>query len=132
VSVSRRRRRLAPAAALVPFALLLAACGGGAAATVAPAPSGAIAVDASEYKFTPSAITSPTGDVTFWVRNAGSVEHQFLIFKGDEIVDRIDTIPPGQSRGLPVTLLPGDYTFVCQLSGHDQLGMKGTFTVQGG
>jgi uncharacterized cupredoxin-like copper-binding protein len=30
-----------------------------------------------------------------------------------------------------VTLEPGEYTFVCKVNGHDQLGMKGTLTVTG-
>ena len=39
---------------------------------------------------------------------------------------------PGLTKDLTVTLEAGDYTFVCKLNGHDQLGMKGTLTVTGG
>jgi uncharacterized cupredoxin-like copper-binding protein len=70
--------------------------------------------------------------VTFSIRNAGSQEHQFAIFKGDQAVDEVQAIMPGLTKDATVTLAAGDYTFVCKLNGHDQLGMKGTLTVAGG
>jgi uncharacterized cupredoxin-like copper-binding protein len=70
--------------------------------------------------------------VTFSVKNAGSEEHEFEIFKGETVVDEVEAIVPGLTKGLTLTLVAGDYTFVCKLNGHDQLGMKGTLTVTGG
>ena len=110
----------------------LAACGGGATASVAPAPSGAIALEAKEYLFSPSTISVPAGDVTFWVRNAGTTDHEFELFKGGQSVGMIVGFGPGLAKTLTVTLAAGDYTFMCKLSGHDQLGMKGTLTVTAG
>lgn len=127
-----RRRLLTPAIALAPLVLALAACSGAPAASVAPAPSGAITVDASEYKFTPAALTVAAGDVVFWVRNAGTVDHEFELFQGDQVVAKVDALSPGAAKSLPVGLAAGEYTFMCKLSGHDQLGMKGTLTVTGG
>ena len=127
-----RRRRWLPAAALTSIVLLVGACGGAPAASVAPAPSGAIGVDASEYKFTPAAVTAPAGNVVFWVRNAGTVDHEFEVLQGDTVVAKLDALGPGTAKSLPVTLAAGNYTFMCKLSGHDQLGMKGTLTVTGG
>jgi plastocyanin len=113
-------------------ALLLAACGGAPAGSAPVAPSGAVAVVASEYAFTPSTLGVPAGEVRFWVRNGGAVEHEFEIFKGDQVVDEIEGLVPGLAKELTVTLAAGEYTFVCKLSGHDQLGMKGTLSVTGG
>jgi uncharacterized cupredoxin-like copper-binding protein len=48
------------------------------------------------------------------------------------VVDEIEGLVPGLAKELTVTLAAGDYTFKCKLSGHDQLGMKGTLTVNGG
>ena len=112
--------------------LALAACGGTSTSSIPAPPSGAIAVIATEYAFAPSTISVPAGEVRFWVRNAGAVEHEFEIFKGDQVVDEIEGLVPGLAKELKVTLDAGDYTFVCKLSGHDQLGMKGTLTVTGG
>jgi high-affinity iron transporter len=125
-------RKPATAAMTMALALLLVACGGAPSGSAPAAPSGAVAVEAKEYLFDPSTLSVPAGDVTFWVRNAGTVEHEFEIFKGEQVVDEIEGLVPGLAKELTVTLAAGDYTYVCKLSGHDQLGMKGKLTVTGG
>ncbi len=119
-------------------AVAIAACGGpgassgASAAPPTPVPSGTVAVEAKEYSFTPSTISVPAGTVTFSVKNAGNEEHEFEIFKGETVVDEVEGLVPGLTKGLTITLAAGDYTFACKLNGHDQLGMKGTLTVTGG
>jgi iron uptake system component EfeO len=122
------------ALAIVP-ALAFAACDGSTASSGTPTavPSGVVHVDAAKdgpYTFTPSSITVPAGKVTFSVRNAGNEEHEFEVFKGETVVDEIEGLVPGLTKSLTVDLAAGDYTFVCKLNGHDQLGMKGTLTVK--
>jgi len=51
---------------------------------------------------------------------------------GDQVVKAGEAITPGSTKDATVTLAAGEYTFVCKLNGHDQLGMKGTLTVTGG
>lgn len=115
---------------------VIAGCGGsGSAATGGPAtpvPSGVVAVEARNdpYSFSPSTLTVPAGSVTFSVKNAGTEEHEFEIFKGETVVDEVEGLVPGLTKELTVTLEAGSYTYVCKLNGHDQLGMKGTLTVQ--
>jgi len=128
--------RLAPvariAALLAALALVVAACGGStpsAATSAGPLPSGSVAIQASDYKFTPSAVTVPEGTTTFVLTNAGGEEHEFEIFQGETVIDEIEGLVPGLTKELPVTLLPGEYTFMCKLNGHDLQGMKGTLTV---
>jgi high-affinity iron transporter len=131
----RPARRPAPGAVAatgaVALALIVLGCGGsaGGSAAAASLPPGAIGVKASEYKFDPATITAMPGAVTFVLTNAGSTEHEFEIFKGETVVDEIEGLVPGLSRQLTVDLEPGEYTYVCKLAGHDQLGMKGTLTV---
>lgn len=114
----------------------VAACGGTAtsAAPATPVPPGVVAVQASDpsgaYTFTPSTLTVPAGSVTFSVKNAGTEEHEFEIFKGESVVDEVEGLVPGLTKELKVTLEAGSYTYVCKLNGHDVLGMKGTLTVQ--
>jgi plastocyanin len=118
--------------ALLSIAGVLAACSGGnnaSAGPQTPAPSGVVAIEAKEYAFTPSTITVPAGAVTLSIRNGGSQEHEFEIFKGDTVVDEVEGIVPGLTKNATVTLAAGEYTFLCKLNGHDQLGMKGTLTV---
>ena len=124
-------RAWAPALAFAFVAAVIAACGGTTPSS-GPAtalPSGVIAVEAKEYLFTPSSITAPAGAVMFSVKNAGAQEHEFEIFKGETVVDEIEGLVPGLTKSLTVTLEAGQYTFVCKLNGHDQLGMKGTLAV---
>jgi iron uptake system component EfeO len=117
-----------PLLAIIAVATLVAACAG-TTASFPPAPSGVVAVEAKEYRFTPSTVSVGAGKVTFYVQNAGTVEHEFELYKGDQRVDEVEGLVPGLAKNLTVTLEPGVYTFVCKLSGHDQLGMKGTLTV---
>ena len=128
--------RLAPVARLAALTastvVILAACGGSnpsAAPSRGPLASGSIAVEASDYKFTPSTLTVPEGTTTFVITNAAGQEHEFEIFLDDTVIDEIEGLVPGLTKELPVTLLPGEYTFVCKLNGHDLQGMKGTLTV---
>lgn len=128
-------RTAALATVLLAVAAALAACGGGGSASAGPptpVPSGVVAVEAKEYQFTPSTITVAAGSVTFSIRNVGSQEHEFEVFKGDQVVDEVEGIVPGLTKDATMTLAAGEYTFVCKLNGHDQLGMKGTLTVTGG
>jgi iron uptake system component EfeO len=97
---------------------------------VTPVPSGVIAVEAKDFAFTPSALTASAGSVTFSVRNAGSQEHEFEIFQGETVVNEIEGLVPGLTKSLTLDLQAGDYTFMCKINGHDQLGMKGTLTVR--
>lgn len=134
-----RPPKAAPVAATVALALILAGCSsGGGAATVAPSASSAgspaaggstVEITASEYKFDPSTVSVPAGEVSFHVTNKGTEEHEFEIFNGETVVDEVEGLVPGLDRTLTVTLDAGDYTFVCLLNGHDQAGMKGTLTV---
>lgn len=146
------RRRPGMVSAALAAGLLVAACGGGAASAPArtltpdssPGPAGSSAaatlaptativnVAAREYEFTPSTLTVAAGSVRFVVTNNGNDEHEFEIFKGEQVVDEIEGLVPGLTKELPVTLAAGEYMFMCKLSGHDLLGMKGTLTVTGG
>ena len=76
-----RIRCWSPSIALAVFALVVAACGGATAASVAPAPSGAVTVEATEYKFAPVTLTAHSGNVIIRVRNAGTVDHEFEVFQ---------------------------------------------------
>jgi uncharacterized cupredoxin-like copper-binding protein len=133
IPVFRLPSRLPAVAAFTLLALAAAACGTG--ATQAPAgsptaPSGPVVnVEASEFKFAPAALSVEAGAVTFSVRNAGTIEHEFEIFEGDASIDKLTGLGAGMTRDLSVSLEAGDYTFVCKLAGHEEQGMTGTLTV---
>jgi uncharacterized cupredoxin-like copper-binding protein len=77
--------------------------------------------------------------VTFVVRNAGKLTHEFVVLKtakaagslagpsDDEAsekgaVDEIEQIKPGQVKRLTATLTRGHYSLICNLMGHYKAG----------
>ncbi len=94
----------------------------------APAP---VAMTATEFKWTPKDVNVAAGDVTFNVVNKGTVEHNFVVEdpKG-KVVKEVDSIQPGKSAQVKVTLKAGKYAIVCTVPGHREAGMVATLTVK--
>jgi uncharacterized cupredoxin-like copper-binding protein len=129
-----------------------AAIAAGAATTTstpaAPAPAaapGKVGVSLSEFKVTPTASQAPSGKVTFNVRNAGSVQHEFVVIKtnkpaagllkGNEAdesgnVGETGEVNPGASKSLSLNLKPGHYALICNLPGHYVAGQHTDFNVK--
>ena len=87
-----------------------------------------INVVAEDFSFSLADSQLKSGTVTFAVKNDGSMPHDFAI-RGQDVDQKTPTIKPGESANLTVELEPGTYTYVCTIGGHEQLGMRGTFTV---
>jgi uncharacterized cupredoxin-like copper-binding protein len=115
--------------ALVSAAVLFVAGSSIASASVkAHAAAGtSVSVKAVEYKFTLSAASlSKPGTVTFKIKNAGHVSHDFKI---DSKTSKM--VSPGASTTLTVKFAKaGSYYYECTVPGHAALGMKGYFKVK--
>jgi uncharacterized cupredoxin-like copper-binding protein len=85
----------------------------------------AVTVTATEFKFKLSKTSVPHGSVTFTVKNAGHVGHDFKI--GGK---KTPVIAPGKSAKLTVTLKAGKQAYLCTVPGHAAAGMKGKLTVK--
>ena len=111
------------AAALIAVAVL-AGCGG------PSQPSGSIKVTMTEYKFDPSTISAPSGKIVFYLVNAGTIAHDFVI--RDSAGNRLDAselVSAGDSFVFTVNnLAAGTYSYFCDQPGHEAAGMKGTIT----
>jgi len=140
-------RRLAGVLSLA-GALTMVACGGSSSSGSAPSEK----VSLSEYKVSVSTATMAAGRYRLEIANAGSLQHEFLVFRSDlapsaypvtntgDIVEDGqgitklsdgDDIDPGHSQTRRVDLTaPGTYLFVCNLPGHFKLGMYAVVTVQ--
>jgi uncharacterized cupredoxin-like copper-binding protein len=103
--------------ALTPVAL--AAAGPGAHAAKAT-----VSVTAKEFKFTLKPTSAKHGSVSFNIKNAGKVDHDFKIAG-----KKTSKIAKGKSATLTVNLKKGSYQYVCTLPGHAASGMKGNFKV---
>ena len=84
----------------------------------------AVTVTATEFHFKLSKTSVPHGSVTFTVKNAGKLGHDFKI--GGK---KTPVIKPGKSAKLTVTLKAGKQAYSCTVPGHAAAGRKGTLKV---
>jgi uncharacterized cupredoxin-like copper-binding protein len=86
------------------------------------------------------------GKVTFAVRNAGKLKHEFVVIKtkraagklpvkGARAVEtgRVGKLPvfkPGQTKRLTLTLKAGHYALICNLAAHYKAGQYSNFNVK--
>jgi plastocyanin len=122
-------RRVAGVFALAVFAVLgfgaaVFATGSGATPTAAAATS-RVTVVGTEFKFTLSKRSVPTGTVIFTFRNRGKIAHNFKIAG-----KKTPILAPGKSSTLKVKISKrGRFAYLCTLAGHAQAGMKGVLVV---
>lgn len=89
--------------------------------------SSTINVVAKDFSFSLDNSQAQSGAITFVVENDGSMNHDFAIH-GNGVDEKTPPIRAGESATLTVQLEPGTYTYICTIPGHEQLGMRGTFT----
>jgi glucose/arabinose dehydrogenase len=111
---------LAIAAATILCVLLAGSTSAASAKTIT------VRVVARDFSFALSRRSVPAGSsVRFVVRNRGNTVHDFVV-KGR----RTRKLRPGQKQVLTVSFpRKGSFRFLCSVSGHARLGMKGTFGV---
>ncbi|HEY7270572.1 MAG TPA: sulfocyanin-like copper-binding protein [Dehalococcoidia bacterium] len=113
--------------------------------------SGTVNVTESEFKIQADPKVSPDTDISFILRNEGTMPHQFIVLKTDLAPDKLPTqgspsqvnlsdnrltviyqypaYPAGQANLIHLNLDPGHYVFICNLPGHYALGMRTDFSV---
>ena len=103
------------------------AAGGGGNEAPAPAGDTAINVVEKDFAIAMDKTTIKAGSITINIKNNGPTPHNIAV---KELNKASDTIDPGKTGSLAVDLKPGAYTVICNIPGHEQLGMKITLTVQ--
>jgi uncharacterized cupredoxin-like copper-binding protein len=101
-----------------------------------------------EWDILPVATTKAhPGKVTFVVRNAGKLTHEFVVIKIGKLAGNlappgeaeasekgaageIEELNPGQVKRLTLTLTKGHYALICNLPGHYQRGQFLDFYVR--
>jgi uncharacterized cupredoxin-like copper-binding protein len=97
----------------------------------APAAGPKVLLKAREFLFEPKEITVRAGEITFEIKNEGSIEHNFIIEdSGKKKVAEIAVIDAGKTDDVKATLRSGTHAFACTLPGHREAGMHGTLRVQ--
>lgn len=87
-----------------------------------------LTINATEKEYAIGMDTSlaKPGMVTFKIKNQGQLPHNIAI---KEMNATSPDIEGGKSADWKVDLKPGKYTVICNIPGHEQLGMKTTLTV---
>src|SRR5690242_5966231 len=85
----------------------------------------AVTVTATEFRFKLSKTSVQHGSVTFTLKNAGKLGHDFKIGGKKTAV-----IGPGKTAKLTVTLKAGKQAYSCTVPGHAAAGMKGSLKVK--
>jgi len=145
-NTSTSSKQAAPASAAVASATAAPAVTAAPAATAAPVVAARrIGVTLREFAVVPSATVGQAGRVTFNVRNAGAVTHEFVVLRtakpaadllkgarADETgnVGETGDLQPGQTKTVALTLKPGHYALICNLPGHYMAGQHRDFTVR--
>src|SRR2546429_6744559 len=104
----------------------------GAAPQPHPGVASTVNVKLSEWNVVLSQASVAAGPVTFVITNAGSIPHGFEV-EGQGIEKEIETIQPGASDTLTLTLKPGTYEVYCPVGedSHKKLGMETHLKVAG-
>lgn len=131
--------------ALVIGLLAVSACGGSSSATAGPTSVGA---SEKEYSITLASSSAKAGEVTFDIKNAGTIQHEFVVVSTDlpadqlpqvadkvnedalTKVDEVEDINPGDTPTLKVNLPAGHYVVFCNIAGHYASGMHAAFTAE--
>ncbi|MEW2401257.1 cupredoxin domain-containing protein [Streptomyces sp. NPDC046862] len=135
------RRTAVPGLAAGALAGVLVACGGGSgnsnggSTSSSPDQSGKpgtsqVDVKLVDFKMELSQSTVKAGDHTFVVKNDGQHDHAMEI-EGQGTEMKTQTLSPGESANLTVTLKDGKYEVYCPVDHHKDLGMKTELTVGG-
>ena len=123
-----------PAALRAAIALLLAAgfvagCGGDDGGSSYRQPKGpaqaTLRIEAGNFFFKPETVTGPAGiDKVELVGKGGT--HTLVI---DGVKDFELQVDGGARHAAKVRFAPGNYTFYCNIPGHRDAGMEGTFRI---
>jgi uncharacterized cupredoxin-like copper-binding protein len=127
-----------------------------AASTPAASPAGSggagtsVAAELTEYKIALATTNAPAGSVTFELKNAGTIVHEFVVFKTDlaadklpmladgtavdeagtglTVVDEVEDIAVSATPSLAVDLPAGHYVALCNVATHYKAGMFSEFS----
>jgi uncharacterized cupredoxin-like copper-binding protein len=126
-------------------------CGGDDDGSAEGGAAAALTIEMGDYYFDPQDATAAPGNVSITVDNAGTVEHELVIFRTDVDPGTLDVAEgrideealeesgaeeigeleaeSGESETQTFELDAGQYIMICNLEGHYEEGMWGTLTV---
>ncbi|MGY1745624.1 cupredoxin domain-containing protein [Blastococcus sp. SYSU D00695] len=88
-----------------------------------------LAVTSVDFDFELPATELAAGQYTIELTNDGSGTHDLVVERDGADVAGTDTVAPGATTSVEVTLEPGEYVFYCSVGNHRAMGMEVTVTV---
>lgn len=82
-----------------------------------------------EFSITPQRIRAKAGRLTIVATDVGRLNHNVLIRRRKAPLAGMQTLRPGGTGRITVTLKPGAYRIYCSVSRHEDLGEYGTLVV---
>ncbi|SDC79807.1 Plastocyanin [Geodermatophilus telluris] len=95
----------------------------------APAEAQTLTATEGEMFIELSASSLSPGEYTIEVVNEGNATHDLVVERDGADVAATETIAPGASATLTVTLEAGEYVFYCSVANHRAMGMETPVTV---
>ena len=97
---------------------------------IQPKDANTVNVELKEWAIVPTGMGIPTGATSFTVINSGEFAHNLVIKNGNTEVGRTPNFTKAESpKVLDLDMKPGTYTWLCDIPGHAEQGMKGTLIV---
>ncbi len=97
-------------------------------------PEETLDIKADEYRFDPERILVKSAGRNIRLRvvldNRGSLAHNLHVRAGKRQIAGLRSFPAGEKRALSTNLEPGEYSFVCTVADHEELGMVGELEVR--
>jgi uncharacterized cupredoxin-like copper-binding protein len=98
-------------------------CTFGLAITACTAPTPEVTVVLTDHAFEPQTVAIQRAQKTILkLQNKGAVEHNLFVQRQNITSP---TVKPGETATFEIALPPGDFPIVCNLPGHEELGMVG-------
>ncbi len=141
-----RNIRLMVATAGTALTVLAASVSIGLAGSQQSTAASKVRVTLKEFTLVPSAKSASAGKVTFAVANKGKMAHELIVIKTNKApgalpvkngraseagkISAIQSIGPGKTKSLTVTLKKGKYVLICNVPGHYKAGQFAGFVVK--
>ncbi len=106
--------------------------GGGSSGGGAAVAGDVVEIELKDYEFAPVdvKVKAKNGEVRFLWKNTSTHAHNYRILKGDQIVYPGPKVGAKKKREETLKLAPGEYEVICNLSDHEERGMKGKLIVE--
>lgn len=89
-----------------------------------------VGVSARDFRFALGRRSVPRGTVRFNLVNRGKAPHNLVVrARGGRELARTRIVTAGKRAAVSVRLAPGRYSLVCDVSNHEQLGMRASLRV---